>query len=187
VILIPVGLLLILLSGLLLLPVPLALAGGVLLGWVSLAELIGRKLLAGLRVHDSSLLGATLVGLLLTVTPAAILWSIHPWCCGWPFVIVLTSIGLGAVFHTRFGTQGCRRTRSPSQPEVLPAEPTAQNEAPPSPAEREALPIEDMDQDTGQPDAPPAPTPSTNLCRGGTTPPLLPAAWAATLHDEGVV
>jgi len=139
VILIPVGLLLIFLSWLLLLPVPLALAGGVLLGWVGLAELMGRKLLAGIRLHHVSPLGATLVGLLMTVAPAAILWIIHPWCCGWPFVVILTSVGLGAVFHTRFGTQGCQRAGRPPEPEALPAEA--------------------MDQDTGQPDAPPDATP----------------------------
>jgi cytoskeletal protein CcmA (bactofilin family) len=159
VILIPVGLLLILLSGLLLLPVPLALAGGALLGWVGLAELLGRKLLAGLRVQSVSPLGATLVGLLLTVAPAAILWIIHPWCCGWPFVIIVTSIGLGAVFHTRFGTQGCRRAGSSPRSDALPAEPAAQSKDDLNPAEPAALPAEAMGQDAGQPDTPSASTP----------------------------
>jgi hypothetical protein len=136
VILIPVGLLLIFLSWLLLLPVPLALTGGALLGWVGLAELLGRKLLAGLRLHHVTPLGATLVGLLLTVASAALLWIIHPGCCGWPFVILLTSVGLGAVFHTRFGTQRCH-----------------------TPLAGGVFPVEALAQDTGRPDTPPAATP----------------------------
>jgi hypothetical protein len=158
VILIPVGLLLIFLSWLLLLPVPLALAGGVLLGWVGLAELMGRKLLAGIRLHHVSPLGATLVGLLLTVAPAAILWIIHPLCCGWPFVIILTSVGLGAVFHTRFGTQVCPRVGRPPERGVLPVRGIDQDEAQPIPPEPEVLPAEAMDQDAGQPDTPPKAT-----------------------------
>jgi hypothetical protein len=131
VILIPVGLLLILLSPLLLLPVPLAMIGGVVLGWVALAELIGQKVLRALKARDVRPLGAVLVGLLITVPLAAILWVAEPLCCAWPFVILLTSLGLGAVFHTRFGRQGCQ-----------------------SPAGPDALPMEAMDEEEGLPDGP---------------------------------
>lgn len=132
VILIPVGLLLILLSPLLLLPVPLAMIGGVVLGWVALAEMIGQKVLRALKTRDAKPLGAVLVGLLITVPLAAILWVAEPLCCAWPFVILLTSLGLGAVFHTRFGTQGCQSAKSGP----------------------DALPMEAMDEEVGQPDGP---------------------------------
>src|SRR5690606_24141222 len=61
VVLIPVGLILILVAMLLLLPVPVALLGGMILGWVAVAELVGRKVLSGLRVRSSTPLGAVVV------------------------------------------------------------------------------------------------------------------------------
>jgi len=120
VILIPVGLFLILISGLVLLPVPLALVGAMIMGWVGLADLLGRKVLALLNVRDVKPAGAVLVGLLLSVGLAATLWLLKPLCCGWPFIVLLTSIGLGAVLHTRFGTQSCRETPVAPAPGPLP-------------------------------------------------------------------
>ena len=133
VILIPIGLLLILLSVLVLLPVPLALLGGMVLGGVALAQLIGQKVGKALRGGEIQPLAATLLGLIITVPVAAILWVAQSVCCAWPFIILLTSIGLGAVFHTRFGTQPCSQTK-----------PAA-----------EALPAEAMDEEAGAPDLPP--------------------------------
>ncbi len=139
VILIPIGLLLILLSVLVLLPVPLALAAAMVLGWVGLAELIGRKVVKVLNAGYVRHLGATLVGLLVTVPVAAVLWVAKPVCCAWPFIILLTSVGLGAVIHTRFGKQDCRQSKQQPEPELLPAEA--------------------MDEEAGEPDVPPADTP----------------------------
>jgi hypothetical protein len=121
VILIPIGLLLILLSVLVLLPVPIALAGGIILGWVALAELVGRKAIKLLNAGYVQPLGATLVGLIITVPIAALLWIVSPLCCGWPFIILFTSVGLGAVFHTRFGTQPCQKPASAGDQDLLPA------------------------------------------------------------------
>jgi cytoskeletal protein CcmA (bactofilin family) len=135
VLLIPIGLLLILLSVLVLLPVPLALAAGMLLGWVGMADLVGRRALKVLGVRDGSPLGAVLAGLLITVPLAALLWVFNPGCCAWPFIILLTSVGLGAVFHTRFGTQSCLQAGAPAPSAVLP--------------------IDAMEDETGQPDLPP--------------------------------
>lgn len=135
VILIPIGLILILVSVLLLLPVPLALAGGMILGWVAMAEMIGRRVFKALRIDNPTPLSAALVGLVITVPLAVILWLVMPLCCGWPFVILLTSVGLGAVFHTRFGTQDCQSA---------------------GPA---ALPLEAMDDEAGRPDGPVSGTP----------------------------
>ncbi|MCL7454384.1 MAG: polymer-forming cytoskeletal protein [Anaerolineae bacterium] len=133
VILIPVGLLLILLSVLLLLPVPVALAGAMVLGWVALAEVIGQRVTGLLRASNVKTLGNVLVGLIITVLVAALLWILKPICCGWPFVILLSSVGLGAVFHTRFGRQSCQAMG--------------------------ALPPEAMDEEVGRPDQPPPASP----------------------------
>lgn len=122
VVLIPFGLLMLLLSVLVLLPVPLALVGAVVLGWMGLAELLGQQILRMLRIHDVTSLGAVLVGLLITVPLAAMLWILNPICCAWPFVILLTSVGVGAVIHTRFGTQSCRQYSQSTSADVLPAE-----------------------------------------------------------------
>ena len=122
VILIPIGLLLILLSVLVLLPVPLALAGGMVLGWIGLAAMIGQRVLKVLNVSEARPLGAVLAGLLVTVPLAAFLWVLRPLCCAWPFIILLTSLGLGAVIHTRFGTQSCSETGPHAHFEALPAE-----------------------------------------------------------------
>jgi hypothetical protein len=105
-----------------LLPVPLALAGAMTLGWVSLADLIGRKVLGILRMNDVKPLPAVLIGLLITVSVATMLWILKPMCCGWPFLTLLTSLGLGAVFHTRFGTQSCRHARQGARAEPLTAD-----------------------------------------------------------------
>ena len=142
VILIPVGLLLILLSVLVLLPVPLALLGGMILGWVALAQLIGQKVGRALRNRDIQPLAATLLGLIITVPVAAVLWVLKPVCCAWPFVILVTSMGLGAVFHTRFGRQPCDQAKPTAAPE---------GEA----GVAEALPAEAMDEEAGAPDLPP--------------------------------
>ena len=142
VILIPIGLLLLLLSVLVLLPVPLALLGGMVLGWVALAQLIGQKVGKVLRGGELQPLAATLLGLIITVPVAAVLWVLKPVCCAWPFVILVTSMGLGAVFHTRFGRQPCDQTAPAAAPE---------GEA----GVAAALPAEAMDEEAGAPDLPP--------------------------------
>jgi hypothetical protein len=134
IILIPLGLLLIILSVLVLLPVPIALMGGMILGWVALADLVGRKFLHLVRVEDATPLGAVIVGLLITVSLAGVLWVIKPVCCAWPFVVLLTSVGLGAVFHTRFGRRSCQPSTSSGSPAVLP--------------------IDAMEEESGRPDVP---------------------------------
>jgi hypothetical protein len=138
-ILFPIGLLLILLSLLILLPVPLVLVAAMVFGWVGLAVRIGEIVLKALRVKKPTPLGTTVVGLLITVAVAALLWIIKPGCCAWPYVILLTSVGLGAVIHTRFGKQSCRVTKPAVEPEVLP--------------------LDAMDEELGLPDGPGEPSP----------------------------
>jgi len=147
VILIPVGLLLIVLGVLLLAVVPLTLAVGMVLGWVALAELVGQKVLTALKAQKITPLAAVVVGLLATVWLPAVLWLIEPCCLAWPVVILLTSLGLGAVILTRFGTRRCLPGAPPASPVAADALPA---ELPP------ALPADVMDQEAGQPDVPPA-------------------------------
>ncbi|MGD8626303.1 MAG: polymer-forming cytoskeletal protein [Anaerolineae bacterium] len=135
IILIPIGLLLILLALLLLLPVPLAMLGGMVLGWVGLAEVVGRKVVSLLKGGEVKPLGAVLLGLLITVPLVAVLWVLKPVCCAWPFAILLVSVGLGSVVHTRFGRQSCNQAAAAVADEPLPAEA--------------------MDEEAGQPDEPP--------------------------------
>ncbi|MBN1658975.1 MAG: polymer-forming cytoskeletal protein [Anaerolineae bacterium] len=131
VILIPIGLLMLLLSGLILLPVPLVLMAAMAFGWVALAEVVGRWVGRVLRAGTLRPVGAVLVGLLVTVPLAALLTVARPVCCGWPFVVLLTSVGVGAVIHTRFGKQVCDKVAAPA------AGP---------------LPPEAMDEEAGAPD-----------------------------------
>jgi len=139
VILIPVGLVLILLGVLLLFVVPLTLAVGMLLGWVALAEAVGQKLLGALKVQNAAPVAAVVVGLLATVWLPAVLWLIQPCCLAWPVVVLLTSLGLGAVILTRFGTRRCLPTKLPA-----------------AAAEPPALTAGEMDREAGQPDVPAA-------------------------------
>ena len=147
VILIPVGLLLILLGVLLLAVVPLALAVGMVLGWVALAELVGQKLLAALKAQRVTPLAAVVVGLLATLWLPALLWLIEPCCLAWPVVILLTSLGLGAVILTRFGTRHCLPTKPSASPTAV---------GTPAAGPLPALSADAMDQEVGQPDGPPA-------------------------------
>jgi hypothetical protein len=138
VVLIPIGLLFLLLAGLVLLPVPLVLAGGMLLGWVGLAEVVGQKVLRALKAREVKTLGSVLMGMLLTGALVGMLWILEPVCCGWLLAVLLSSVGLGAVFHTRFGRQACQRGQG-----------TGSVGGP--------LPPEDMDDEVGRPDVPAAP------------------------------
>ena len=130
VILIPIGLLLILLSILVLLPVPLALMGGIILGWVGLAEVVGRRVLRALRAREIRTLGAVMLGMLLTGAVVSMLWLVQPLCCGSLLAVLLSSLGLGAVFHTRFGRHDCQRLSTQASP----------------------LPADAMDDEAGRPD-----------------------------------
>jgi cytoskeletal protein CcmA (bactofilin family) len=143
IILIPIGLLLILIALLLLLPVPLGMLGGMVLGWIGLAEVVGRKIVSLLKGGEVKPLGAVFLGLLVTVPLVAILWVLEPVCCAWPFAVVLVSVGLGSVVHTRFGRQSCQQGRTPAG---------AGQDA----GGDEPLPAEAMDEEAGQPDEPPA-------------------------------
>jgi hypothetical protein len=70
----------------------------VLLGFIAVSQLVGRKLFTVLKRHDQSLMRETIWGLI-------ILWLIG-WIpyVGWMIKMCAIVIGLGGVLLTRFGT-----------------------------------------------------------------------------------
>jgi len=106
---------------------------------VALAEVVGQRVLRALKAREVKTLGSVLVGMLLTGALVSMLWILEPVCCGGLLAVLLSSVGLGAVFHTRFGRQPCRRGQSLSG------------------GAGSALPPEAMDDEAGRPDVPAAP------------------------------
>jgi len=79
----------------------MALAVAVLFGWVAVGLMVGQRLLEAINVQQPiSDVAAVLVGLLLIT-----LLTYVPCCLGFLFSIIVSSLGLGAVILTRFGTQ----------------------------------------------------------------------------------
>jgi hypothetical protein len=70
----------------------------VLIGFISVSQLVGRKLFAVLKRNDQSMMRETVWGLI-------ILWLIG-WIpyVGWMIKVCAIVIGMGAVLLTRFGT-----------------------------------------------------------------------------------
>ena len=104
----------------------LATAVALLLGWVALGWLVGRRLLAALKAKDVAPLWEAALGVFLITLVGAI-----P-CLGGLVWLVGGAFGLGAVVLTRFGTQRYNGDR-PTPPLPLPAE-----TPPVEPAEPEA-------------------------------------------------
>ncbi len=73
-----------------------AFAASALLGWIAIGKLVGERLLS-LKSPTSSAVAATLIGTLVITVLAQI-----P-CLGWPILLVLVCMGVGAVVLTRFG------------------------------------------------------------------------------------
>jgi cytoskeletal protein CcmA (bactofilin family) len=144
VILIPVGLVLLILSPILLLPVPLALLTGLVLGWVAMAQQAGRWLLRSLKANRVSDALATFVGLVLLTTPLALLWLIRPCCLGLPLTVLFASMGLGAALLTRLGSRAY--TASPPPTPAWPEEPTQPSTSPVEPVDPRETEPDDWDE-----------------------------------------
>ncbi len=85
--------------GIVLIPLEMAIVlFAVLLGFIAVSQLVGRKLFTVLKRHDQSLMRETIWGLI-------ILWLIG-WIpyVGWMVKMCAIVIGLGGVLLTRFGT-----------------------------------------------------------------------------------
>jgi len=85
--------------GIVLIPLEMAIVlFAVILGFIAVSQLVGRKLFTALKRHDQSLMRETIWGLI-------ILWLIG-WIpyVGWMVKMCAIVIGLGGVLLTRFGT-----------------------------------------------------------------------------------
>ena len=73
--------------------------------WVALGWLVGQRILEAFKLRNPSPLLEAILGIFLIT----LLWRATP-CLGWLFWFVVTSLGLGAIVLTRFGTQPYRST-----------------------------------------------------------------------------
>lgn len=78
----------------------LALAVGLILGWIGVGLWMGERLLEALRLRPASSIPALALG----ITVISVLANL-PFCIGFLIWLILGSIGLGAVVATRFGTE----------------------------------------------------------------------------------
>ena len=78
----------------------LALLIAIAVGWIAVGLWVGQRLLAALKVHDTSVLLEVALGVVLITVLGRL-----PCCLGALFTAIVGSIGLGAVVLTRFGRQ----------------------------------------------------------------------------------
>ena len=89
--------------GIVLIPLELTIVlCAVILGFIAVSQLVGRKLFAILKRHDQSMIRETIWGMM-------ILWIIG-WIpyVGWMLKVFAVVLGFGGVLMTRFGTSGSR-------------------------------------------------------------------------------
>lgn len=98
--------------------------------WVALGWLVGQRLLEAFKLRNPNPLLEAILGIFLIT----LLWRAVP-CLGWLFWFIITSLGLGAIVLTRFGTQAyASRTAAPpptppQPPFVQLPSPTANDQA----------------------------------------------------------
>lgn len=112
--------------------IPLALVLGlvlvvaVILSWIAAGWVLGRLLLAGLKVRNATLVAETVLGTLVLLLTYLLL-GILP-CVDFIFGVVVMALGTGALVLTRFGTQryipAARQGQAPSTA-VTPIPPSA--------------------------------------------------------------
>jgi hypothetical protein len=78
----------------------LALLIAIAVGWIAVGLWVGQRLLAALKVRDTSVLVEVALGVFLITVLGRL-----PCCLGALFTAIVGSIGLGAVVLTRFGRQ----------------------------------------------------------------------------------
>ena len=103
--------------------------------WIALGWLVGQRILEALKLRNPSPLLEAILGIILIT----LLWRAIP-CLGWLFWFIITSLGLGAIVLTRFGTQNyvSRNGAPPAPPQppsalLPPASPSEQAVAPTAP------------------------------------------------------
>jgi hypothetical protein len=102
--------------------IPVGFMAGVVLtaaiafGWIAVGELVGQKLVSALNIsHLSPAVAAGIGTALLSLAVSVTSW--FP-CVGWVVPLVVSSVGLGAVTLTRFGTQPYLPSSGPALPAV---------------------------------------------------------------------
>jgi len=107
----------------------LMLGAASLLGWFAVGHFIGMRLLTTFAPQQVNPALATALGTVL-ITFSALFINLFP-CIGWLFGFALSSIGLGAVILTRFGTQPYFNTPAPYSAPPSPP-PAMVDETPPA-------------------------------------------------------
>jgi hypothetical protein len=85
-----------------------ALGAAVTLGWISVGNLLGRRLAEGLKLNNRNLTTTAALGTLVLTLVAGVMSQLSPWLGGWLWAtvgVVLACVGLGAVALTKFGTR----------------------------------------------------------------------------------
>ncbi|MCD6345162.1 MAG: polymer-forming cytoskeletal protein [Anaerolineae bacterium] len=124
---------------------------GMVLGWVALGDVLGRRILVGLfKQRQVTAIGSTVLGTVLITTLAALV-SLVPDCLFILLIFPLLALAAGAVTLTRFGTMpyATRGGSLPGQPAppILPQElRSSEPTAPPAPVEPEQVTGEEQEE-----------------------------------------
>ena len=85
-----------------------ALGAAAILGWISVGNLLGRRLADGLKLNNRNLPTTAALGTLVLTLVAGVMSQLSFWLGGWLWsavALVLACVGLGAVALTKFGTR----------------------------------------------------------------------------------
>jgi hypothetical protein len=85
-----------------------ALGAAAILGWISVGNLLGRRLADGLKLNNRNLTTTAALGTIVLTLVAGVMSQLSFWLGGWLWSAVgllLACVGLGAVALTKFGTR----------------------------------------------------------------------------------
>lgn len=85
-----------------------ALGAAAILGWISVGNLLGRRLAAGLKLNNRNLTTTAALGTIVLTLMAGVMSQLSFWLGGWLWsavALLLACVGLGAVALTKFGTR----------------------------------------------------------------------------------
>lgn len=150
----------------------LLLGFALLVGWLAVGLWLGERILAVLKVRDATALGQVALGVFLVTLLARL-----PFCIGFLFLVILGSLGLGAVVLTRFGTQAVGQAPQPPPTNAdLALVPVAPAPAPVAPEPEPLLVPEPASSEPSASEAPLAPEAPTSESSAGPFAPESPAA-----------
>jgi hypothetical protein len=85
-----------------------ALGAAAVLGWISVGNLLGRRLADGLKLNNRNLTTTAALGTIVLTLVAGVMSQLSFWLGGWLWsavALLLACVGLGAVALTKFGTR----------------------------------------------------------------------------------